>query len=32
MNERKITQIPIVDNGRLVGVVHMHDILKAGVI
>lgn len=32
MNERKITQIPIVDNGRLVGVVHMHDILKAGVV
>lgn len=31
MNERKITQIPIVDSGRLVGVVHMHDILKAGI-
>ncbi len=32
MNERKITQIPIVENDRLVGVVHMHDILKAGVV
>lgn len=31
MNERKITQIPIVEGGRLVGVVHMHDILKAGI-
>jgi arabinose-5-phosphate isomerase len=32
MNERKITQMPIVEGGRLVGVVHMHDILKAGVL
>ncbi len=31
MNDRKITQIPVVEAGRLVGVVHMHDILKAGV-
>ena len=32
MNERKITQIPVVEDGRLVGVVHMHDILKAGLV
>lgn len=30
MNERKIMQAPVVEDGRLVGVVHMHDVLKAG--
>ncbi len=30
MNERKITQIFIVEDGRPVGVVHMHDVLRAG--
>lgn len=32
MNERKITQLFIVENGRPVGVLHMHDVLKAGVV
>ncbi|MEZ5892041.1 MAG: KpsF/GutQ family sugar-phosphate isomerase [Parvularculaceae bacterium] len=32
MNEKKITQMPVVENGRLIGVVHMHDILKAGLV
>lgn len=31
MNEREITQILAVENARPVGVVHMHDLLKAGV-
>ena len=31
MNDRKITQVPVVEDGRLAGVVHMHDVLKAGV-
>ena len=30
MNDRKIMQAPVVEDGRLVGVVHMHDVLKAG--
>lgn len=30
MNERKITQIFVVDNGKPVGLIHMHDLLKAG--
>ncbi|MBI1392461.1 MAG: KpsF/GutQ family sugar-phosphate isomerase [Alphaproteobacteria bacterium] len=32
MNEKKITQIFIVDGARPVGVVHLHDVLKAGVV
>ncbi len=31
MNERKITQMFVVEDGRAVGIVHMHDLLKAGV-
>jgi arabinose-5-phosphate isomerase len=30
MNERKITQMFVVDAGRPVGLIHMHDLLKAG--
>lgn len=30
MNERKITQIFVLDGGRPVGLVHMHDLLKSG--
>lgn len=32
MNERKITQIFVVDDGRPVGLVHLHDLLRAGVV
>jgi arabinose-5-phosphate isomerase len=30
MNERKITQMLVVDAGKPVGLIHMHDLLKAG--
>ena len=30
MNERKITQIFIVESGKPVGIIHMHDLLKSG--
>ena len=30
MNERKITQMFVVDAGKPVGLIHMHDLLKAG--
>lgn len=30
MNERKITQIFVLDAGKPVGLIHMHDLLKAG--
>jgi arabinose-5-phosphate isomerase len=30
MNDRKITQIFVVDAGRPVGLIHMHDLLKSG--
>ncbi len=32
MNERKITQIFITENDKPVGIIHMHDVLKAGII
>ncbi|HEV7690938.1 MAG TPA: KpsF/GutQ family sugar-phosphate isomerase [Hyphomonadaceae bacterium] len=31
MNERKITQIFVLDAGKPVGLIHMHDLLKAGI-
>jgi arabinose-5-phosphate isomerase len=31
MNDRRITQLIITDGSTPVGVVHMHDFLKAGV-
>jgi arabinose-5-phosphate isomerase len=30
MNERKITQMVVLDAGKPVGLIHMHDLLKAG--
>lgn len=30
MEERQVTVLPVVDDGVLVGVVHLHDIIKAG--
>ena len=30
MNERKITQIFVLDGGKPVGLIHMHDLLKSG--
>lgn len=30
MNERKITQIFVLDTGKPVGLIHMHDLLKSG--
>jgi arabinose-5-phosphate isomerase len=32
MNERKITQMFVVDGGQPVGLVHLHDLLRAGVV
>ena len=32
MRENKITQLPVLKNGEYVGVVHMHDIVKEGII
>ncbi|MCA1910058.1 MAG: KpsF/GutQ family sugar-phosphate isomerase [Magnetospirillum sp.] len=32
MNEKSITSLFVVDNGRPVGVVHVHDLLRSGVI
>ena len=32
MNERKVTVLFVVDDGRPVGVLHIHDLLRAGVI
>ena len=30
MEDRQITVLPVMDNGNLVGVVHLHDLIKAG--
>jgi len=30
MNERKITQIFVLDDGKPAGIIHMHDLLKSG--
>jgi len=32
MRENKITQLPVLKKGDYVGVVHMHDIIKEGII
>jgi arabinose-5-phosphate isomerase len=32
MRENKITQLPVLKDGKYVGVVHMHDIIKEGII
>lgn len=31
MNARSITTLPVTENGTLVGIIHIHDLLKAGV-
>ncbi len=31
MNEKSITQLFVVDNGNLLGILHMHDLLRAGI-
>ena len=31
MNDKSITVLPVIDNKKLVGVIHIHDILKAGI-
>jgi arabinose-5-phosphate isomerase len=31
LNEKRITQIFVVRDGRPIGIIHMHDLLKAGV-
>ena len=30
MEDRQITVLPVIDNGNLVGAVHLHDLIKAG--
>jgi arabinose-5-phosphate isomerase len=30
MNERKITQMFVLEDGKPVGLIHMHDLLKSG--
>ncbi len=32
MRKNNITQLPVVDNGLYVGVIHLHDILKEGIL
>ena len=32
MRENKITQLPVLKNGKYVGMIHMHDIVKEGII
>ena len=31
MNSKSITILPVTDNNKVIGIVHIHDILKAGV-
>jgi len=33
MQEKEITVLPVTDNNKkLVGIIHMHDLLKAGIV
>ncbi len=32
MRTNNITQLPVIDNGKYVGVIHLHDILKEGIL
>ena len=31
MNEKQITSIPITENDKVIGIVHVHDLLKVGI-
>jgi arabinose-5-phosphate isomerase len=31
MEERKITSLVVIDEGNITGIIHLHDILRAGV-
>ena len=31
MEKRQITALPVVDDGKLIGIIHIHDLLRAGV-
>ena len=31
MREKNITQLPVMDHGTYIGVIHLHDILKEGI-
>ncbi|HEX4886414.1 MAG TPA: KpsF/GutQ family sugar-phosphate isomerase [Luteibaculaceae bacterium] len=31
MENKKITQLPVVENGKYIGLIHLHDILKEGI-
>ncbi|MBU0764084.1 MAG: KpsF/GutQ family sugar-phosphate isomerase [Bacteroidetes bacterium] len=32
MEQNKITQLPVVENGKYLGIIHLHDILREGII
>ena len=32
MRNKSITQLPVMDNGNYVGMIHIHDIIKEGII
>ena len=32
MQNKSITQLPVMDNGKYVGMIHIHDIIKEGII
>jgi arabinose-5-phosphate isomerase len=32
MREKNITQLPVLDNEKYIGVIHLHDILKEGIL
>jgi arabinose-5-phosphate isomerase len=32
MRKKSITQLPVMDNGKYVGMIHIHDIIKEGII
>jgi arabinose-5-phosphate isomerase len=32
MRSRNVTQLLVIDNGKYLGVIHLHDILKEGII
>jgi len=32
MEDNKITQLPVVENNKFVGIIHLHDILNEGIV